>query len=201
MKKAFILILVMIMAVAFAHADTAEARGKLGESFGYGALGIYKLDDADDDLTMIELGGQFAVPEAQVPVDIFASYNIKDGDLYEITALSAGANVQLPVKAPMKLYAGGGLRRVKVESEVKVGPWTAKSEATDTELFAQAGIEKDLDNSSAVNARAALEDLEDLVGYGEYIRWFSDKMFGFAGIGLNLSESDYMLYAGAAFGF
>lgn len=201
MKKAIVLIMAALV-LSLIFAATAGAQGLLGTKHASVRLGMYAIDDADDEGPFVKVEGQVPMKAGKMDLDIFANIFKADADLFEVTAFEGGVNFTLPVKTSFRTYAGASIRRVEVDYDVSIAglPGMSATEK-ETQPNAWAGLEMGLGEGMVLNARAGLLDISDLFARGEILWAMSGKMQFLAGMEININESDMMAYAGMVIGF
>lgn len=200
MKKAIVLVIaVFIFSLIFA--SVAGAQGLLGTKHAAVRLGMYAVDDADDEGPFVKVEGQVPMKAGNLDMDIFANLFKADADLFEVTAFEGGVNFTLPVDLKFKAYAGASIRRVEVEYDVTVLGFGVSGKDKDTQPNAWAGLEMGLGEGMVLNARGGLLDMSDLFVRGEILWAMSGNMQFLAGMEININESDMMAYAGMVIGF
>ena len=202
MKKTIVLF-VAAMILSLGLAGVAGADGLLGKRHAAVKVGMYEIDDINDDGPFVEVSGQVPIKAGKLDMDIFASLFKADGDFFEVTAFEAGANVTLPVDFKFKMYAGASLARVEVEYDVSVVglPGINAGTVKETQPNAWAGMEMGFGEGLALNARAGLMDMSDLFISGEVIYAMGSKVSLLGGLEINISESDMKAHVGVAIGF
>ena len=199
MARIAAVVCLMVVCVVFLPVETAQARGLLGEQFAAAQLSFTRPGDAilrDIDDSVWGFGARVNVPATE-RIDFSASLartSLEGGSTdIDTSTFLVGVNVMLSPLKPVCPFIIG-----------RLGLLDTNPGDTDPMISLGAGVQYDFMENAALTPSLVFthaDDYDDVILGLEGNYWFTDKVFGIAGLAVGIDSEDVGLTIGAGMRF